>query len=340
MNLLLSLALGTFMSEDLACLAAGALVSRGDLRAVDATAACAAGIYIGDLGLWLTGRLLGARALAWPRVSALLPESGPARFAAWFDQHARGAIIGSRFTPGTRLPLYVAAGACGTSFVRFAIWSAVAVAAWTPILVGTTAVAGEHLASRVAAALAAGRFVTLLTVVLLLVFWRGGRRVVAFSSSMRGRQRLAAAVARVWRWEFWPMWIFYAPVGLWTTWLALRHGGYRTLTAANPGMPDGGVVGESKFEILSRLPADAVIPAFLIEPGYEAERMAAFESCLRDRGWTFPIVMKPDVGQRGTGVRLVQSASAAAEYLAGMPDRVLVQPYHPGPYEAGVFYYR
>ena len=63
------------------------------------------------------------------------------------------------------------------------------------------------------------------------------------------------------------MWLFYAPVGLWTALLALRYGGYRTLTAANPGIPDGGVVGESKFLILSKLPAGDTIPSALIDEG-------------------------------------------------------------------------
>ena len=85
----------------------------------------------------------------------------------------------------------------------------------------------------------------------IAVLAAAGWRVALGLASTRGRQRAAAAVARVWRWEFWPMWLFYLPVAVWTAWLAIRHRGYRTITAANPGMPDGGVVGESKFAILS-----------------------------------------------------------------------------------------
>jgi len=58
------------------------------------------------------------------------------------------------------------------------------------------------------------------------------------------------------------------------------------------------------------------------------------------RGWRFPLVLKPDVGQRGSGVRLARSAADAADYLTRLTSQVLVQPYHPGPYEAGIFYYR
>jgi hypothetical protein len=136
------------------------------------------------------------------------------------------------------------------------------------------------------------------------------------------------------------MWLFYAPVALWTTWLAFRHGGFRTVTAANPGMPDGGVVGESKFDILARLPAEWTIPSSVLDPGPLGQRTRALEHVLRERAWTFPLVLKPDIGQRGTGVRLVRNVDEAAQYLSAMTSRVVVQRYHPGPFEAGVFYFR
>jgi membrane protein DedA with SNARE-associated domain len=333
---LLALVFGTFVSEDLTSIAAGLLITRGAFGAWPATVACAIGIYLGDLGLWLLGRALGARALEWRHVKALIPPVGILHFTAWFEGHAAWAILGSRFAPGTRLPLYVAAGACRTSFCRFARWSLLAVAIWTPILVGVSALAGEHVAGALAGWLAVGRLISLVTAIVALVAWRLSLRL----ASRRGRQQLAASISRLWRWEFWPMWVFYAPVGLWTAWLALRSGGYRTLTAANPGMPDGGVVGESKHEILSRLPETSTIPSAALEPGGIDERLAALDAAMWTHGWTFPVVLKPDVGQRGTGVRLVRDAAAAAEYLGLMTARVVVQPYHAGPFEAGVFYYR
>jgi hypothetical protein len=105
-------------------------------------------------------------------------------------------------------------------------------------------------------------------------------------------------------------------------------------------MPDGGVVGESKFDILSRLAEEWTIPADVLDAGPVETRQARLHAILARRGWGFPLVLKPDVGQRGSGVRLVRTDADAREYLARLTDRVLVQPYHPGPYEAGIFYYR
>ena len=108
------------------------------------------------------------------------------------------------------------------------------------------------------------------------------------------------------------MWLFYAPVGLWVLWLAFRYGGFGTLTAANPGMPDGGVVGESKFDILRRLPREWTIPTALVEEAAFGLRVKRLGACMEQRRWSFPLVLKPDVGQRGTGVRLVRTMEEAA----------------------------
>ena len=65
---------------------------------------------------------------------------------------------------------------------------------------------------------------------------------------------------------------------------------------------------------------------------------ASFEA--DDRGWSLPLILKPDVGMRGTGVRLIRAWDQAGEYLAVVDASVIAQPYHPGPFEAGIFYYR
>ena len=71
------------------------------------------------------------------------------RLREWLDSHMRGAILGSRFAPGTRLPLYLAAGASRSSLARFATWSLAAVALWTPLLVGLSATLGDDMAPRI-----------------------------------------------------------------------------------------------------------------------------------------------------------------------------------------------
>src|SRR5439155_706336 len=148
------------------------------------------------------------------------------------------------------------------------------------------------------------------------------------------RRRIAARLARWSRWEFWPMWLFYFPVAARIAWLALRHGGLSTITAANPGMPDGGLVGESKSEILKRLPAEWTIPSVLIPRGDIAARQTRLCALVDANAWSLPLILKPDVGQRGVGVRLTRTWADINAYLTAVRDPVVAQPYHPGPFEA------
>lgn len=154
------------------------------------------------------------------------------------------------------------------------------------------------------------------------------------------RSRVRISLSRLRRWEFWPSWLIYALLLPRFVRLALRHRSLTVFTAANPGMPLGGFVGESKFEILSRLPSQWTVPTAAVEPAADALRADELERVMREHAWSFPLVLKPDIGERGTDVKLVRTAAEAAVYLTSVRSRVLVQPYHPGPFEAGVFYVR
>jgi membrane protein DedA with SNARE-associated domain len=327
----LVIALGTLVSEDATCIATGLLIQRGHIGISSGILACLSGIYLGDLGLWALGRLFGAAALRWPWAARRLSHQSVADAGAWLNRHAAGAIVGSRFLPGTRFALYVVAGMLRLPGHVFAIWSLIAAVLWTPTLVLLSAALGEAFVVRVSpfighawpSRVAAG-FVAL--------FVLHQARALAHGRAVR--------LARWSRWEFWPAWLFYLPVTMYIAWLALRHRGIATVTAANPGMPDGGLVGESKHEILRQLPTAWTVPSILVEPGSLADRLRQLRAEADGRAWTLPLILKPDVGQRGAGVRLAASWDVVRDYLAAVRDRIVVQPFHPGPFEAGIFYYR
>jgi hypothetical protein len=284
---------------------------------------------VGDLLLYAVGWLVGPRVFAWRRVHRAVSPTQVATIRNGLNRRLAALIIASRFVPGTRLALYVTSGALGASPWLFAGWCAVAVAIWTPILVLGAAQALPVVSS--------SWTMQILGVGLLLAALRGLQHLLRDRTM---RARAVASLSLAWRWEFWPMWLFYAPVAAWIAVLTLRYRGVGALRAANPGMRDGGIVGESKFEILQALPAAWTAPSLFVPPGGIAERMTLFSSQISNRAWQFPLIFKPDVGQRGTGVKLIRTAEEARGYLAKEPRAVVVQPFHPGPYEAGVFYYR
>ena len=80
--------------------------------------------------------------------------------------------------------------------------------------------------------------------------------------------------------------------------------------------------------------------AFLVEGRTTTDRLLCLHRICREHEIALPFILKPDVGQRGNGVRLIRSMRAALEYLQSVDAPVIVQRYVVGPCEAGVFYYR
>jgi pimeloyl-ACP methyl ester carboxylesterase/membrane protein DedA with SNARE-associated domain len=331
-----ALVAATFVSEDLTCISAGLLAREARIDFFVAILGCLLGIFITDIWLWGMGRVFGRRVLGWRWISRRVPPATVDRFGERFDRHLGKAVVASRFLPGTRLPMYVAAGIVSKRPAAFIVWLLVAASIWTPILVLAAMIFGPAAAKPFEAILGVG-WPSWVGAVLLLFFLL---RIVSLLSSWRGRRRLAAAVSKLWRWEFWPVWLFYVPVFPWIAWLMIRYRGITTPTAANPAMPHGGFVGESKGEILSRLPAEWVQPSMLVPPGRPESRLDTMRRHIDTAGWSFPLVLKPDEGQRGIGLKLARDWADVEGYFESNPRAVLVQTYNLGPLEAGVFYYR
>jgi hypothetical protein len=138
--------------------------------------------------------------------------------------------------------------------------------------------------------------------------------------------------------EYWPFYVFFAPLVPYFAYLALRARSLTFFTAVNPGIPLGGLFGESKSAIL-----DGVPPAYL--PRTQLFLAGTPPAPIRDwmagQGLTFPLVLKPDVGERGEGVRVVETADGLAGAVRALGDSAfLAQEWVPGPLEFGVFYYR
>jgi hypothetical protein len=156
----------------------------------------------------------------------------------------------------------------------------------------------------------------------------------------RRRRLLYSSWVRLSRWEFWPPWAAYAPVLCYVLGLAARHRSLTVFTAANPPIPAGGFIGESKIDILRRLgPASVARSLFLegtLPMALKIERVEAFRSSLPRQ---LPIVVKPDQGQRGSGVVVARTREALHACLSHTQVDTIVQEYVPG-VEFGVFYVR
>lgn len=329
------LALATLISEDLASITGGLLASQGRLSYLTVTIACGVGIFIGDIALFLVGRTLGRAALSRRPLSWFVDAGRLEHASEWFRRRGAIVILASRFTPGTRLATYLTAGVLRTPWWTFVGWFALSVALWTPLLVGAAMLFGARLEGFLERGLPALILSALLLVVVV-------RSLVVPALTHRGRRRLVGRWRRLTRWEFWPAWAVYPPVVAWILVEGLRRRGLTWFTACNPSFPNaGGLIGESKSAILRLLPAEdpRVPPWTVIEPGSIEERLRAVQMFLRDHHLDYPVVLKPDVGERGQGVRICRSPDQALAALEAHPVALIAQEYLPG-IEVGAFWIR
>ncbi len=323
--------LATFVSEDLALIGAGLLIARGSLPWAPGLGAAFAGIVAGDLLLYLGARLVGRPFATLPPFRWLIRPRQLVRTLRWVRGRGATLILASRFVPGTRLPTCVAAGIARMPLPLFALWILVAAALWTPLLVGASALFGSALAEHFESF--RGRTISWLIVCALLTLL--AVRLGIALLDRQGRLRLLARAGRLRRWEFWPAWIIQLPVVAWVLLLGLRHRSFTVFTAANPSFPDGGFVGESKSEILAMIGArERVARTVAVEPGEEVDAGA-----LAARVGGLPVVVKPDVGERGAGVEIARTLAALEKRLAEAAGRTLVQEHVAGE-ELGVFHIR
>jgi len=119
--------------------------------------------------------------------------------------------------------------------------------------------------------------------------------------------------------------------------LAAKHRSWSFFTLANTGIPHGGVFGESKADISSK-----------IDSRYQP-RSAYFQTQTNlnevlnemvTNGISFPIVAKPNVGERGSMVEKIADQQALKNYLSKNENDLIIQEFIEYPIELGVLYYR
>ena len=148
--------------------------------------------------------------------------------------------------------------------------------------------------------------------------------------------------------EFWPNQVIYFPVLLQWLWLALR---YRSLTLpliSNPGIPLAGMVGESKSAVLALAGEKAqnyvarYVKIFNDKKLPAVARLSAALEKMHEINIEFPIIAKPDMGCRGSGVKIVRNEKELINYFKHFPDQasLLLQEKIPYEAEAGIFYIR
>ena len=154
--------------------------------------------------------------------------------------------------------------------------------------------------------------------------------------------------------ELWPAWFFYVPVVIYWLYLSVRNLNFSLPMLANPSIELGGMVGESKSAVLKLAGPYArkfILPFIEGQPplgGGELQfsTLQAHTSAELERantaGISLPFVIKPDLGCRGVGVKLIETAQQLEQYIGEFPQErtYVIQKLAPYQAEAGVFYQR
>ena len=141
-KILVAIFLFSLLSEDLACIGSGLLASEGVLTLGWAITGSFLAIYVGDIPLYLMGRIGGMTLLRRKPFRWFIREDQILQAESLFEQHGGKLIFSSRLLPGSRLPIYAAAGVLRYPFWRFALYMALAgglsavILTWGSMLLG------------------------------------------------------------------------------------------------------------------------------------------------------------------------------------------------------------
>lgn len=342
----------SFVSEDAATFSSALLVLGGPIAWPLGFLGCFVGIWVGDVGLYALARCFKRPILRNRWCARAVSAQVLARCENQIQRSGIAALFLSRFIPGTRLPTYLAAGFLAMPLARFAWVTGLGALVWIGGVFGLTKLLGAHalVIFSVAENKIAPVVLTALAVIGAVLMFRGvvagvGDPGIEEASGPRARRdrRARLQFLRCTRWEFWPAWLFYIPVVAYYLLLSLRYRSFTLPTAANPAIPSGGMIGESKIAILDALRAGSgefVADAYAISGRTASDRLLSLHRLLREHSIPLPFILKPDVGQRGNGVKLIRSIRQALEYFHTVRSPLIVQRYAPGPDEVGIFYYR
>ncbi|NDV62381.1 hypothetical protein G0Q06_07965 [Puniceicoccales bacterium CK1056] len=335
---LIGIFFGTFVSEDLASISAGLLSGSGQLDFVSATAAAFLGIFVGDLIIFGLGYFIGRPILCHRWSRWLVSERAVDRAQRAFEKHGIWIILMTRFIPGTRTATYFSAGSVHAPVLPFVLVFALAALLWTPLLVGISAVIGKQLIEFYEVYEAFALPAILFAGLALYFIFHYGIPLLTW----RGRRQLRGKWMRAVRWEFWPVWQVNWAVLLHVVYLGLvRYRRPMLVTAVNPCMPHGGIIGESKGALMQTISpsCEGLLAWEQVKPGTPSERIQAVREIMAEKGLKYPVVLKPDEGQRGLAVEIIPDEPVAHEWLGKTPGTAILQEYAGGK-EYGIFYAR
>ncbi len=132
--------------------------------------------------------------------------------------------------------------------------------------------------------------------------------------------------------------INYIPVMFYFIYLSIKARSFGFFSAADPGIKYGGMRGEPKYDILKKLP-QKYYPTTIFIP--KKTSLQQIKKLIKESTITYPLIAKPDIGERGICVKKINNEQQLSSYHSVMNGvDFMVQQYIPFDEEYAILHYR
>jgi len=153
-----------------------------------------------------------------------------------------------------------------------------------------------------------------------------------------GKPNFIKRILKLREFEYWPFGVFYIPLYFYGFYLAFKSKSLMYFSATNPSMKYGGVMGESKISVLNKIDKK-YLPNTLFFTRGTSLRKILYQ--MQSKGLLFPVIAKPNMGERGKAVEKLRDKEALKLYLEKYAYQdFILQEFINTPLELGILYYR
>ena len=139
---------------------------------------------------------------------------------------------------------------------------------------------------------------------------------------------------RIIKFEYWPFWIFYIPAFIYWPFLSIKARSFTYFTTVNPCMKFGGALEYSKSDYLKYVP-EKLLPKIKII--HKNDSINKIKKVILKEKFEFPILIKPDSGQRGVEIEKINDINALDHFLkTASRSEFLIQEFIDYPQELGI----
>ncbi|MDB5229377.1 MAG: hypothetical protein JWN76_182 [Chitinophagaceae bacterium] len=142
---------------------------------------------------------------------------------------------------------------------------------------------------------------------------------------------------RLYKWELWPFYLIYAPLGFVWVYYAIKARAFWFFSPVNPTLEFSGFEGESKREMYEQLPQELFPKTAYVPVSISADEVIAIAD---ENEFAYPLAVKPDIGMQGLMFRKIEDKAALLRYHEHCPVDYVIQDLVDLPIEYSVFHIR